>query len=120
MHRFQLNNRHRHVATCLLLVMLLVRASVPAGFMPQSGNPLQLQLCSAGMPGMQPAHTTESLAHATDCPFGHSPVAGPIAEGIVPTSFQASLSRPLLVFDTQPSGARLLRAQQARAPPHLV
>jgi hypothetical protein len=132
------SNRRRHDATCWLLVMLLFRAYVPTGFMPQTGHLLQLQVCPAGMPSHsllshamaqqsprapvpEPGtHSTGSAAHVTDCPFRYSPVAGPIADGIVLTSAEPVLSQPLPAFDTRPAGMRSLRAHQARAPPTLA
>ncbi|MFI4890918.1 MAG: hypothetical protein ACHQIL_10340 [Steroidobacterales bacterium] len=132
---FRLSNCRRRLTTCLLLVMLLLRAYVPTGFMPQSGSPLQLQVCPTGMPmhsmrsqamhhagtmAMEPApgkHSTGTADHASDCPFGHSPVAGPVADGVVLSSVQPVFSRPLLAFDSRPAGTRSLRAHQARAPP---
>ncbi len=106
--------------------MLLLRAYVPTGFMPQSDNPLQLQVCPTGMPMhamMSPApatHPTGSAAHVADCPFGHSPVAGPIGERLALSSAQPVYSQPALAFDSRPAGVRSLCAHRARAPPTLV
>jgi hypothetical protein len=119
---FRPGYRPRHTATCFLLVMVLLRAYVPTGYMPLYGSPLHLQVCPTGMPAhsMEPApdtHPAGGAAHVSDCPFGHSPVAGPIADGVAFSCAQAALSEPVLAFDTRPAGVRLLRAHQARAPP---
>ena len=109
--------------TRLMLGLLLVRAYVPAGFMPQNGNPLQLQICSPGksiaalLLGKQ---TTRSAMHALDCPFNHSPVGGPIADAAITVESLATFSLPLLSFDTRPAGVTVLRAHRARAPPALA
>ena len=109
--------------TRLMLGLLLVRAYVPAGFMPQSGNPLQLQICSprtsvaALLLGTQ---STGSAAHGADCPFSHSPVAGPIFDTAILLDETATFSPPRLAFDTRPTGAPVLRAHRARAPPTLA
>lgn len=119
----RLSNRRRTMLTRLMLGLLLIRAYVPAGFMPQDGNPLQLQICSLHMsmaalaPGTQ---TTGNAAHGSDCPFNHSPLAGPIADASIAVGSAAPSSVSVLVFDTRPTGVRVLRAHRARAPPTLA
>ncbi len=112
--------RRRLLAIPLLLGLLLLRAAVPAGFMPQDGNPLQLQLCSAGMPGAL-APLLGSHGHAThgeDCPFGHAPAAGPASDVVslpTVTAAQAAVS-----FESLTAGLRLAQAHRARAPPAIA
>jgi hypothetical protein len=121
--------RHSPRRTALarvLLGLLLVQAYVPMGFMPQGGNPLQLQVCSgrasSSLPAA-PARTTRSggnASHVLDCPFNHSPAAGPIADFPIDKAVKPVFSRALLTFDTRPVGARVLHANQSRAPPALA
>ncbi len=117
--------RRRTLLTRLMLGLLLVRAYVPVGYMPQAGNPLQLQICSprasASVPAA-PAPGTRSgnAGHVVDCPFNHSPAAGPIADIAVDSSVQIAFSQALPVFDTQPAGVWELSTHQARAPPPLA
>jgi hypothetical protein len=109
--------------TRLMLGLLLVRAYVPAGFMPQNGNPLQLQICSPGKSiaaALLGKQTTGSATHALDCPFNQSPVGGPIADAAITVESFAAFSLPLLSFDTRPTGVTVLRAHRARAPPALA
>jgi hypothetical protein len=118
--------RRRTVLTRLLLGLLLVRAYVPVGFMPQGGSPLQLQICSARTSTSLPATpargtgTSGNLVHDVDCPFNHSPAAGPIPDLPIDAAIKPASLRALLRFDTRPSGVRVLRAHQARAPPSLA
>ncbi len=116
--------RRRTVLTRLLLGLLLVRAYVPEGFMPQGGSPLQLQICSArttpSLPATPARGTGGNLVHVVDCPFNHSPAAGPIPDLPIDAAINPVALRPLLTFGTQPSGVRVLCAHQARAPPSLA
>ena len=118
------HTRRWTLLTRLMLGLLLVRAYVPVGYMPQAGTPLQLQICSprasASVPAAPGTRTSGNAAHVVDCPFNHSPAAGPIAaialDALVQTDFSWALPR----FDTQPPGVRELSTHQARAPPTLA
>jgi hypothetical protein len=120
------HNRRRTLLTRLMLGLLLVRAYVPVGYMPQAGNPLQLQICSARASTSTPVaplsrtRTSGNTAHVMDCPFNHSPAAGPIADVALGSLVQAVFSRVLPTFDTQPAGVWELSTHQARAPPTLA
>jgi hypothetical protein len=123
MSSLRLNNRRRKILARLLLGLLFVRAYVPAGFMPQNGNPLQLQICPAHMsiaPLTPDTQTSGNAAHGADCPFNHSPLAGPIGDSSIAVGSAAALSLSVPAFDTQPTGVRALRAHRARAPPALA
>ena len=107
--------RRRTLAIPLLLGLLLLRAYVPAGFMPQAGNPLQLQLCSAGMPDAFALH--HQVTHGQDCPFGHAPAAGPLPD-VIAYSTPGPIASP--ARDPAPSVSvelRVSRSHRARAPP---
>lgn len=108
--------RRRYVAIQLLLGLLLLRAAIPAGFMPQDGNPFRIQLCSVGLPN-DLAPTMPQGGHGEDCPFGHAPAAGPLADFIVPKpAAPVSLALPA-AFESIVPGLRLSQAHRARAPP---
>ncbi len=108
----------------LLLGLLLLRAYVPIGFMPASGHPFEIELCSAAlsmdmpaMPGMVHHHHSGSHSKFEVCPFGSAPSAGPISHidffspaGPIKTDV-FGVSTPLLL------SARLERAHQPRGPP---
>ena len=124
MRHMRLYTRRWTLLTRLMLGLLLVRAYVPVGYMPQAGNPLQLQICSsrasASLPAAPGTRTSGNAAHVVDCLFNHSPAAGPIADIALDTLVQTDLSRALQAFDTQPAGVWALSAHQARAPPTLA
>lgn len=110
--------------TRLMLGLLLVHAYVPVGYMPQAANPLQLQICSprasASVPAAPGTRTSGNAAHVVDCPFNHSPAAGPIAAIALDSLVQTDFSPALPAFDTQPAGVWELCTHQARAPPTLA
>jgi hypothetical protein len=120
----RISTRRRMMLAQVMLGLLLLRAYVPAGFMPESGNPLQLQLCSAGrslpaalvLLGQAMGHAS----HAADCPFSHAPITGPVGDTVVATLGQVDFPVELLALDTRPTGVRVLLAHQARAPPTLA
>ncbi len=108
----------------LLLGLLLLRAYVPVGFMPASGHPFQIELCSAAlsvdmsaMPGMAHHHHSGSHSNFEVCPFGTAPASGPISHidffspaGPIKTDIFGVSTPPLL-------SERLERAHQPRGPP---
>jgi hypothetical protein len=124
MRRLRMSSRRRMMLAQLMLGLLLLRAYVPTGFMPQSGNPLQLQLCSGSrsLPATLALleQTTGHASHASDCPFSHAPVTGPVGGAVAATSAQVEFPVLLPAFDTRPTGARVLLAHQPRAPPALA
>jgi hypothetical protein len=113
--------RARVAAIPVLLGLLLLRAAVPAGFMPLGGNPLQLQLCSAGMPGaLAPLLEGAGHGHAThgqDCPFGHSPAGGPASDVVAFPPLAVVPPRAPAGFESFTPGLQLAQAHRARAPP---
>jgi hypothetical protein len=120
----QMNSRRRMMLAQVMLGLLLLRAYVPVGYMPQSGNPLQLQMCSGNRASAATQvlleQTRGHLSHAADCPFGHAPVTGPVGGLLVATAAQIEFAAPWRAFDTTPAIIRVLLAHQARAPPTLA
>jgi len=109
--------------TTLLLVALLFRAYVPAGFMPASGTPFLLEICPAAYQAQMPAHHghqhSETHSHFENCPFGGTPVAGPISH-IVAFEPPAHLVSQPAAFEASYFSARQPRAHQPRGPPSLA
>jgi hypothetical protein len=109
----------------LLLLVLVVRALVPAGFMPAGNGAAQLTLCPDGM--LMPSDPGDAAGavpgaphlHTDHCPFGSAPFAAPIAHLPVIPVLAGAISAPEI--DTAPwvPGARVARTHQARAPPRL-
>jgi hypothetical protein len=63
--------RPQPLLTSALLVAVLLRALIPAGFMPSSGRPFTLQICPSGLP----ASVLASLHAGLSGPARHSGVA---------------------------------------------
>jgi hypothetical protein len=114
--------RQRFALISLLLLVLITRALVPAGFMPSADGSAQLTLCPNGM--LMPAQDDLSAGaqgtphHHTDhCPFGAAPFAAPLSE----TSVFPTLAAAISVVESAPASwvpaARTASAHQPRAPP---
>ena len=116
----------RRRGTLLVLVMLSLRALVPAGYMlaPEDGQ-LAIVLCEANAPGA--AHRHDSHQHAghthrgPTCPFAQS--AGPMPLPALPAPAPASVATVLLL-PVQVSQTFLQfgpsRQQSPRAPPRFA
>jgi hypothetical protein len=112
-------SRRRYVAIPLLLALLLLRAGIPAGFMPEEGHPFRIRLCSVGLPAPagDPVRQAPHSRHGEDCPFGHAPATGPLADVVVfPPAVPTALA-PQPAFESAVPGLRLPQAHRARAPP---
>ena len=109
-----LRPHHRVRIISLLLLVLVARALVPAGFMPSAGGSSALTLCPDGM--VMPAGPGGS-GHADHCPFGAAPFAAPITH-IAPTPVLAA-AVSIAGVESLPwaPSARVARAHQPRAPP---
>jgi hypothetical protein len=107
------------VLAIVILAALAFRAYVPVGFMPASGTPFLVELCpdAGAMPAPHLHHHHPGHADFQHCPFGSSPAPGPASQLIVFQSPEPVPSVLGLPADTQRSGTRLPRAQQARGPP---
>jgi len=125
MRRLIAHRLRRHLFTGLLLVAVAFRALIPTGFMPSSDRPFALEICHGGMhahaghgkdgtAGHVPAPDQPRYEH---CPFGAAPAPGPLAS--LSVSIPAAPVAPRSIGRIAPLrvGARLQRAQNARAPP---
>jgi hypothetical protein len=111
----------RPVFASFLLLALLLRASIPVGFMPSGEGAFALKVCPEGLSPTLAGHSHHDHAGShlqfEHCSFGSAPAAAPISHHISPPT-------PLLVagetapqFGLPPLSAASWRAQQARAPP---
>jgi hypothetical protein len=114
----------RTLISGLLLGMLLLRAYVPVGFMPASGRPFEIEICSAAlsmdmpaMPGMAHHHHSGSHSSLEVCPFGSAPSAGPISHIDFFSPAGPIKTDVFGVFTPFLLSARLERAHQPRGPP---
>ena len=108
----------------LLLPLMVLRALLPAGYMPVAGNDgLRIVMCSAGLATTTTGDATDrgdhpGLAGGEGCVFAHAAVAAPPPVQGVPAVRVAAGTSP----DTPAESfviSTLLRSQSARAPPAL-
>src|ERR1700730_6008837 len=118
------NRRRRELVTSILLVPLVLRALIPVGFMPASGEGFSLTLCRAAFaapPAPQDTgqHPGNPL-HVEHCAFGNAPAAGPAMEvaRVLPTAVTAA--EPILLSEPLRINVGLVRVQQPRGPPRFA
>jgi hypothetical protein len=115
--------RIRHVIA-LLLPLMVLRALLPAGFMPVAEHgELRMVMCSAGLalPGTDHSGKgTQDHTGSDSCPFAHAAASAP------PTQHVVAITEPLrevrflsLAIDTLPPATGPPRTAAARAPPAL-
>ncbi len=109
----------------LLLLVLVARALVPAGFMPAGDGSAQLTLCPDGMlmptvPGAAAGVSNLGHLHADHCPFGSAPFAAPIVELAVIPVLAVAISISGLDASRWVPSVRVARTHQPRAPPFLI
>jgi hypothetical protein len=123
--RSTLFNRRRHeLVTSILLVALALRALIPVGFMPASGEGFSLTICRADFPapsapqdrGRHPGNPP----HIEHCAFGNAPAAGPAMEvaRVLPTP--VTVVEPILLSEPLLINVGLVRVQQPRGPPRFA
>ena len=118
----------RRAAAAILLATLLVRASIPDGYMPAApGSGLLFELCPTGMPagfGESPQHahhhhdaaTSSSQVDPEQCPIGHM-LAAAVAVG---DFWQLAAVETLPVYwptPVLPVRSRFATAYRSRDPP---
>ena len=117
--------RRRLRLTLLALAALVLRALIPAGFMPAHDAPLALEICPEGFPaGLLRAahhhdHGTGGGAHGDHCLFGSSCGGGPLLQAShclsSVTALQVAMPRPA----APAVPVRLVHLPQARGPPRV-
>jgi|SRR5580704_10196705 hypothetical protein len=118
------NRRRRELVISILLVTLVLRALIPVGFMPASGEGFSLTICRAAFAA--PAATQDTGQHPGNplhterCAFGNAPAAGPAMEvaRVLPTP--VTTSEPILRSEPLRVHVGLVRAQQPRGPPRFA
>lgn len=114
----------RELIASILLVALLFRGLVPAGFMPASDQPFSIEICRDGFPTQLLSHDgnrhSGSPSHFEHCLFGSGSTSGPTPH--VAPVLAVALTRCGSVFAVVPSpvSVRLVHVPQARAPPSFV
>jgi hypothetical protein len=116
--------RSRHRLALLALAALLLRALIPAGFMPAHDAPLALEICPEGFPAgllLRVAHHHDHGAgrgaNGDHCLFGNACGSGPLLQA--PQCFDSFAA--LQVAMPRPAATavpvRLVHLPQARGPP---
>jgi hypothetical protein len=105
---------HRVRIISLLLLVLVARALVPAGFMPSAAGSSALTLCPDGM--VMPSGPG-GYAHTDHCPFGAAPFAAPITHFAPTPVLATALGIAGFEFSPWAPSTRAARAHQPRAPP---
>jgi hypothetical protein len=117
------NRRRRELVTSILLVTLVLRALIPAGFMPASGEGFSLTICRAEFPAPSSHDTGRhpgNPPHTEHCAFGNAPAAGPAMEvaRVLPTAVTAA--EPIVLSEPLRINVELVRVQQPRGPPRFA
>ncbi len=119
------NRRRRELVTSILLVALVLRALIPVGFMPASGEGFSLTICRAEFPAPSSPQDTGrhpgNPAHIEHCAFGNAPAAGPAMEVARALPTPVTAAEPIL-FLSEPLhiNVGLVRVQQPRGPPRFA
>src|ERR1700704_103846 len=114
------NRRRRELVTSILLVTLVLRALIPVGFMPASGEGFSLTLCRAAFAASSATQDTGqhpgNPPHTEHCAFGNAPAAGPAMEvaRVLPTPVTAA--EPILLFEPLRLNLGLVRGPPPRRP----
>ena len=118
------NRRRRELVTSILLVTLVLRALIPVGFMPASGEGFSLKICRADFAAPSAPQDTGrhpgNPLHVEHCAFGNAPAAGPAMEvaQVLPTAVTAA--EPILLSEPLRVHVGLVRVQQPRGPPRFA
>jgi hypothetical protein len=116
------NRRRREILTSILLVTLVLRALIPVGFMPASGEGFSLTLCRAAFSAPSAPQDTGrhpgNPLHVEHCAFGNAPAAGPAMEVARVLPGAVTAAEPILfLYEPLHINVGLVRVQQPRGPP---
>ena len=114
----------RELITSILLVALVFRGLVPAGFMPASDRPFSIEICHDGFPTQLLSHDgnrhSGGASHLEHCLFGSGSIAGPAPHVAPALSVALTCLGSVLTAVVSPVSVRLVHVPQARAPPSFV
>lgn len=106
----------------VLLAALVLRALIPAGFMPSSAQPFALEICRAGFPAILDVGdehaSTGHASSAEDCVFALAPLLGPAAHSVALAGVVPVADAPELRVVLPSISTRRFCISQPRAPPY--
>jgi hypothetical protein len=100
----------RRLIVGIALLAVLLRASIPAGFMPAAGG--QLMLCHDGMHMPNAPHS-----HYEHCPFGGGSAPGLAPSLAVAASIQILAQLRAVDLEPRVVSVKLVHLPQSRGPP---
>ena len=113
-----------HLLIRAVVIALVCRALIPAGFMPAADGSFALQICRSGFlvafDAHEPLRNSGGHSHVEYCPFGALPGAAPLSHIV---AFQPSwlpVSEPVAERAVRRAGERADRAHLPRGPPALA
>src|ERR1700722_6568102 len=114
----------RELIVSLLLVALVFRALVPAGFMPASDRPFSIEICHDGFPAQllsqDGSRHPGTSPQFENCLFGSSSTPGPTPHVAPVRTVAFILCGAVLAVIPAIASVRLVHIPQARAPPSYV
>jgi hypothetical protein len=120
-----ISRRHLRLTIALLLPLMVLRAMLPAGYMPVTENgELRMVMCSAGMqlPGNGDGNDHNNHQPASDtgsCPFASALVSVPPVQYVAAVVTAVEFGFSTQAADELPPSTGPPRTTAARAPPAL-
>jgi hypothetical protein len=117
MRRLIARRHQRSLLSGLLLLALITRALIPAGFMPSSSGPFTMMICHGGMLAQSHSNQPNDPSHFDHCPYGAAPAVGPLSDVATLAPSPPAVARIESAFQSGPAAPRRDRAHPPRAPP---
>src|SRR5438132_11381726 len=96
------NRRRRELVTSILLVAVVLRALIPLGFMPASGQGFSLAICRTDFQAPSAPQDTGQhpgrAPHTEHCAFGNAPAAGPAMQVARVLPIPVTAAEPILLL----------------------
>jgi hypothetical protein len=119
MRRVIARRHQRSLLSGLLLLALITRALIPAGFMPSSTGPFTMMICHGGALTQHHPNQPDDPSHFDHCPFGAAPAVGLLSHVATLESSPPIAARIESAFQSEPIARRRDRAHPPRAPPQI-
>jgi len=106
----------------LVLAALVLRALIPAGFMPSAQQPFTMVICHAGFAAQIPSQSGDShtgRVHYEHCLFASAALGSPSVH-TTPVLASPAHSRSMVRSPAAEAAIRLVHLPESRGPPALV